>query len=178
MFIGYHPGISCRKRLEIGAITVRIVRRNLSPAYARRLYYPLMIFPIPRRHSSTVIARKEMISLEKYAGFFGSVKARGRNKSAKPRLKSMPCGRLARIERGEAERLPPRGWKEEGGRKEGGRKEATREVRGRADEGTGRVGDSRLGWRATWARRRSCVWQLVDIGRRPGATRGGRRRRF
>lgn len=122
-----------RERLEIGAITVHRASRtgNLSPAYARRLYYPLMIFPIPRRHSSSVIAREEMISLEKYAGThgsLGSVKARGRNKSAKPRLKSMPRGRLARMERKEKEgrrerkreerQLAPAGGKREGRKRE------------------------------------------------------------
>lgn len=50
----------------------------------------------------------------------------------------MPCGRLARIERGEAERLPP-----ERKRQERGRKEAAREVRGRAGRGIGMVGDPR-----------------------------------
>lgn len=56
-------------------------------------------------------------------GSLGSVKARGRNKSAKPRLKSMPRGRLARIERGEAEREIAAGGRERRveGRKRRGR---------------------------------------------------------
>lgn len=67
----------------------------------------------------------------------GSVKARGRrNKSAKPWLKSMPRGRLARIERGEADGSE----REEKGRKETGWRENVRGVGKTARVGKGRKG--------------------------------------
>lgn len=138
-----------------------------------------MIFPIPRRHSSSVIAREEMISLEKYAGThgsLGSVKARGRNKSAKPRLKSMPRGRSARTEREKKERERERKERSHVRERKEGRKEV-REARREVREQRTRGQAAGSGWVVDdVGERGSCVWQIVDIGRRPDE-RGGRGRR-
>lgn len=139
-----------------------------------------MIFPIPRRHSSSVIAREEMISLEKYAGThgsLGSVKARGRNKSAKPRLKSMPRGRSARTEREKKERERERkerstSEREERGKEgsergtEGGKGAENERAGGRIRVGGGRCGREgflRLADRGYWkkARRERRSWKTI-----------------